>query len=131
MLSVSSGSLGRATRCDSVYNLLGSHNYYGLPEARNMDLARWEPYVRFKTSMNFHYVNYYDSADESKWMYNSSGKKIREIAAISLIVSILSMHPFTLIGAVIIIDIVKIHRGLESHIRLPAGQIMLRASGNP
>ncbi len=66
----------------TIYNnLLGSHNYYGLPEARNMDLARWEPYTRFKNSINFHYVNYYDSAEESKWMYKQyPGKTIKEIA---------------------------------------------------
>jgi ABC-2 type transport system permease protein len=74
--------LGDAPLEWTIYNnLLGSHNYYGLPEARNMDLARWEPYTRFKTSINFHYVNYYDSAEESKWMYKQyPGKTIREIA---------------------------------------------------
>jgi ABC-2 type transport system permease protein len=37
-------------------------NYYdlGLPERRNDYLERWEPYVRFKPDIDFHYVNYYD-----------------------------------------------------------------------
>ena len=62
-------------------NLLGRYAYYGLPERINMDLSRWEPYLRFKTSMNFHYVNYYDSAYDDKWMYTHyPGKTNREMA---------------------------------------------------
>lgn len=41
-------------------NFLDNYYFFGLPEQRNDYLGRWEPYVRFKPDIAFHYVNYYD-----------------------------------------------------------------------
>jgi ABC-2 type transport system permease protein len=41
-------------------NFLDNYYWFGLPEQRNDYLGRWEPYLRFKPDINFHYVNYYD-----------------------------------------------------------------------
>ena len=45
----------------TVYNnFLDNYSWFGLPEQRNDYLERWEPYLRFKPDIDFHYVNYYD-----------------------------------------------------------------------
>jgi len=64
-------------------NLLGKFYYYGLPQQRNYDLARWEPYLRFKPDIDFKYVNYYDSAFDGSATMGSfyPGKTIKEIAS--------------------------------------------------
>lgn len=75
--------LGEETLEVTTYsNLLGDHNYYGLPEARNLDIERWEPYLRFKKEIELKYVNYYDSALEfsNQFYYQYPGKNIKEIA---------------------------------------------------
>jgi ABC-2 type transport system permease protein len=41
-------------------NYLDAFSYYGLPEQRNLILRLWEPYLRFKPDISFHFVNYYD-----------------------------------------------------------------------
>jgi ABC-2 type transport system permease protein len=66
----------------TVYNnLLGRFSYYGLPEFRNNDLSRWEPYTRFKSDISFKYVNYYDSVFDDKWFYKQyPGKTLKEMA---------------------------------------------------
>jgi len=63
-------------------NLLGNNAYFGLPEGRNYDLERWEPYLRFKTNISLKYVNYYDSVMEySKHFYSQyPGKNLKEMA---------------------------------------------------
>jgi len=44
----------------SYSNFLDSYYWFGMPEARNEYLDRWEPYLRFKSDIEFHYVSYYD-----------------------------------------------------------------------
>jgi ABC-2 type transport system permease protein len=62
-------------------NLLGKFYYYGLPEARNFDLARWEPYLRFKPDIILKYVNYYDTALDDSYIYKySPGKSTKDLA---------------------------------------------------
>jgi len=41
-------------------NYLDNFAFYGLPEQRNTVLKVWEPYLRFKPNIDFHFVNYYD-----------------------------------------------------------------------
>jgi len=55
----------------SYINLLDNLIWYGLPEGRNRDMARWEPYRRFKPDIKFNYVYFYDStADKYLFKYN-------------------------------------------------------------
>jgi ABC-2 type transport system permease protein len=55
----------------SYINLLDNRFYFGRPEMRNQDLARWEPYLRFKPDIHFRYVYYYDSTtDKNLYKYN-------------------------------------------------------------
>lgn len=45
----------------TVYNnLIGDYNFVGLPKQRNNFLSFWERYQRFKTNIDFKYVDYYD-----------------------------------------------------------------------
>ena len=56
----------------SYINLLDNRFYSGRPEARNQDMARWEPYLRFKPDINFNYVYFYDSTgDKNLFKYNA------------------------------------------------------------
>jgi len=41
-------------------NFLDNYYWFGVPEQRNEYLTRWEPYLRFKPDIEFHYVSYYD-----------------------------------------------------------------------
>jgi ABC-2 type transport system permease protein len=41
-------------------NLLDNFADMGVPEQRNVYLELWEPYLRFKPDIDFHYVYYYD-----------------------------------------------------------------------
>ncbi len=55
----------------SYINLLDERFYYGIPEERNNDMARWEPYLRFKSNFSFKYVYFYDStANKNMFKYN-------------------------------------------------------------
>jgi ABC-2 type transport system permease protein len=55
----------------SYINLLDNRFFYGRPEERNQDMARWEPYLRFVPGIKFRYVYYYDStADKNLFKYN-------------------------------------------------------------
>jgi ABC-2 type transport system permease protein len=55
----------------SYINLLDNRFWYGKPEARNQDMARWEPYLRFKQNIRFKYVYFYDSTgDKGLFKYN-------------------------------------------------------------
>jgi ABC-2 type transport system permease protein len=55
----------------SYINLLDGRFYYGKPDQRNADMARWEPYLRFKPDIKFKYVYFYDStADKNLFKYN-------------------------------------------------------------
>ena len=61
-------------------NLLDNRFWYGRPDQRNEDLARWEPYLRFKPNMKFNYVYFYDStADKNLFKYNP-GMNLRALA---------------------------------------------------
>jgi ABC-2 type transport system permease protein len=42
-------------------NALGDGFSYGIPEKRNEDMDRWEPFIRFKPNIHVHYVYYYDT----------------------------------------------------------------------
>ena len=55
----------------SYINLLDNRMWYGRPENRNQDMERWEPYLRFKPGIRFHYVYFYDSTgDKGLFKYN-------------------------------------------------------------
>lgn len=55
----------------SYINLLDGRFYYGKPDQRNTDMARWEPYLRFKPDIQFKYVYFYDSTgDKNLFKYN-------------------------------------------------------------
>ncbi|MBS1663042.1 MAG: Gldg family protein [Bacteroidetes bacterium] len=61
-------------------NLLDNRFFYGRPEQRNADMARWEPYLRFKPDIKFKYVYYYDSTyDMSTYKYNP-GMSLKALA---------------------------------------------------
>jgi len=55
----------------SYVNLLDNYFWYGRPDQRNADMARWEQYLRFKPDIRFKYVYYYDSvADKNLYKFN-------------------------------------------------------------
>lgn len=55
----------------SYINLLDDRYWYGQPQERNVDMKRWEPYLRFKPNIDFKYVYYYDSSyDQHLYKYN-------------------------------------------------------------
>lgn len=57
----------------SYINLLDQRFYYGRPDQRNSDMARWERYLRFKPNIRFNYVYYYDSTfDPNFYKYNQT-----------------------------------------------------------
>jgi ABC-2 type transport system permease protein len=66
----------------SFVNLLDQRYYYGKPDQRNMDMDRWEGYIRFKPNISFKYVYYYDEPlDENNPMSRSyPGKSVKEVA---------------------------------------------------
>ncbi|HSC39567.1 MAG TPA: Gldg family protein, partial [Chitinophagaceae bacterium] len=65
-------------------NILGHGTYQGLPEQRNEYLSTlWDPYVRFKPDISFHYVYYYDynsSVDNGALLKSFPGKTTRQMA---------------------------------------------------
>ncbi|SDT35456.1 ABC-2 type transport system permease protein [Mucilaginibacter mallensis] len=63
-------------------NFLDSYYFFGLPEQRNDYLARWEPYLRFKPDIEFHFVSYYDTPFALSYDLFSSykGKTMKQIA---------------------------------------------------
>lgn len=62
-------------------NLLGSYWYLGAPDSYNQNLARWEPYLRFKHNIKLNTVLYYDTAFEiSNLERYFRGKPLDEIA---------------------------------------------------
>jgi len=64
----------------SYINLLDNRFYYGRPDQRNSDMARWEPYLRFKPDIKFNYVYYYDSTyDKNLYKYNQ-GMTLKALA---------------------------------------------------
>lgn len=62
-------------------NLLGNHYSLGAPESYNSNLAKWEPYMRFKKNIQLSTVQYYDSIlDNPNYMRYLGGKSLDSIA---------------------------------------------------
>jgi ABC-2 type transport system permease protein len=56
---------------NSYINLLDNFFWYGKPDQRNQDMARWEQYLRFKPGIKFNYIYYFDSTgDKNLYKYN-------------------------------------------------------------
>jgi ABC-2 type transport system permease protein len=71
---------GGPVKVTSYINLLEQHFWYGAPSQRNYDVARWEPYIRFKHDIGLKYVYYYDSSDD-KYLYKyNKGQSLQQIA---------------------------------------------------
>ena len=64
----------------SYINLLDNHFYYGRPDQRNADMARWEPYLRFKPDIKFNYVYYYDSVYDKNFYKYNPGLTLKDLA---------------------------------------------------
>lgn len=62
-------------------NLLDQYIWEGLPNVRNRDLDRWEPYLRAKHDVSLKYVYYYDyPGAEQELMSSNPGKTLKQIA---------------------------------------------------
>lgn len=64
----------------SYINLLDNRFYYGRPDQRNADMARWEPYLRFKPDIKFNYVYYYDSSSDKTFFKYNPGMTLKALA---------------------------------------------------
>jgi ABC-2 type transport system permease protein len=64
----------------SYINLLDGRFYYGRPEMRNQDMARWEPYLRFKPNIRFKYIYFYDSTGDKDLFKYNPGKNPKTLA---------------------------------------------------
>lgn len=64
----------------SYINLLDNRFWYGKPEQRNTDLARWEPYLRFKPDIRFKYVYFYDSPEDKSLFKANPGVTLPKLA---------------------------------------------------
>jgi ABC-2 type transport system permease protein len=64
----------------SYINLLDGRFWYGKPEQRNTDLARWEPYLRFKPDIKFKYVYFYDSPEDKNIFKSNPGVTLPKLA---------------------------------------------------
>lgn len=62
-------------------NLVDRHYFLGDPDSYNKMLARWDPYLRFKSNIKVKTISYYDSAFASPYIYQIyPGKTLKEIA---------------------------------------------------
>ena len=62
-------------------NLLGRYWFMGSPSSYNQNLARWEPYMRFKSNIELKNVYYYDTAYDNPYIFRGyEGKTLKEIA---------------------------------------------------
>lgn len=62
-------------------NLLEGHWYLGTPSSYNDNLARWEPYMRFKSNIKLNTVIYYDTVLGNSYAFRGyEGKTLKEIA---------------------------------------------------
>ena len=80
----------------SYINLLDGRFYYGKPDQRNTDMARWEPYLRFKPDIKFKYVYFYDSTGDKNLFKFNPGMTVRSLAeryAKSMKVDLSSFEP--------------------------------------
>jgi ABC-2 type transport system permease protein len=65
----------------SYINLVDYLYRSGKPEDRNIDLARWQPYLRFKPNIRLKYVYYYDEPSVEQELHRQyPGKSLKEIA---------------------------------------------------
>lgn len=64
----------------SYINLLDGRFYYGKPDQRNTDMARWEPYLRFKPDIKFKYVYFYDSTGDKNLFKYNPGMTVKALA---------------------------------------------------
>lgn len=64
----------------SYINLLDGRFYYGKPDQRNTDMARWEPYLRFKPDIQFKYVYFYDSSGDKNLFKFNPGMTVQSLA---------------------------------------------------
>ena len=65
----------------SYINLLDIRRFwYGSPDQRNEDRARWEPYLRFKPDIQFKYVYFYDSTADKNLFKDNPGMTVRSLA---------------------------------------------------
>ena len=69
---------GKPLEITSYINLLDPLYPSGMPQERNLDFQRWEPYLRFKPDINLKYVYYYDSSS-SKFLF-TEGMEMKDIA---------------------------------------------------
>jgi ABC-2 type transport system permease protein len=66
----------------TVYNNFLDRMYYRVnPEARNDNIRRWAPYVRFKPNLHFQYVYYYDTTYGQQLLESFHRQTIDQIAA--------------------------------------------------
>jgi ABC-2 type transport system permease protein len=62
-------------------NLVGNYWFLGGPDSYNQTLARWEPYMRFKSNIALRTVSYYDSAFDNPYLFRGyPDKNLKEIA---------------------------------------------------
>jgi ABC-2 type transport system permease protein len=62
-------------------NLVDRFYFFGDPDSYNRMLARWDPYLRFKSNIKVKTISYYDSAHASPYIYQIyPGKTLKEIA---------------------------------------------------
>jgi ABC-2 type transport system permease protein len=61
-------------------NLLDNRFWYGRPDQRNEDMARWEPYLRFKPNIKFNYVYFYDSTGDKNLFKYNPGMNLKALA---------------------------------------------------
>lgn len=62
-------------------NLLGRQWYLSNPETYNQNLARWEPYLRFKQNIELKTICYYDSTYDTPYMMQGhQGKTLKQMA---------------------------------------------------
>jgi ABC-2 type transport system permease protein len=64
----------------SYINLLDGRFYFGRPDQRNIDMARWEPYLRFKPDIRFNYVYFYDSSGDKNLFKFNPGLTVQSLA---------------------------------------------------
>jgi len=71
---------GGPLQVTSYINLLEQHFWYGQPSQRNTDLARWEPYIRFKHDIDLKYIYYFDSTDDKNLYKYNKGQTLQQLA---------------------------------------------------
>jgi len=64
----------------SYINLLDNFFWMGHPNQRNVDLARWDRYIRFKSDIELDYVYYYDSSFAKNFYKYNKGQTNKQIA---------------------------------------------------